>query len=312
MSHSLNTARALLEAKNFDGARKLVNKFLEETPDDIRCWTMRIQIEMKAGCYQEALRICRNVLQQHPDNAVLRELEFDALAFLRRKREAKVAFEKFRADFPSQYIRLRNMQFSLDTLDGNTQKLNRQLNKFERDDIGLSDKRNLGVFYHKTLNVFRAQKLMEDVHPEYPDDLELNKTLAQNSLLLGKLATARKYARTALRLAPGDRHMRTLIFISYVYYLPQFYILNASIMLLNLVVCYFGLAVAAIFGFFASTYAFKAASLFERMTSIVLDAEIFHSIYFFLTFLLSYFLVQYPKYFKFIYETTREVRLKRY
>ncbi|MET1416333.1 hypothetical protein ABVF61_28945 [Roseibium sp. HPY-6] len=312
MTHSLNTARALLEAKNFDGARRLVNEILQKKPDDISCWILRIKIETEAENHKEALRICRNVLKEHPENVVLRELEFDALTHLRRKREARRVFEKFKTDFPEQYIRIRNMQFSLDAVHGKTQQLNKYLGKFDGDDLGPTEKKNIGIYYHKTCNVFRAQEYMTDAHADFPDDLALNKTLAQNCLQLGKLAAARKYARIALRLSPGDRHMRALIAVSYAYYLPQFYLLNAGLMLINLCICYFGVVIGLVFGFLAGIYAFRASDFFERVTSIALNSDVFHGSYVFYGFLLSYFLVQHPKYFKFIYERKREVRLKRY
>ncbi|WP_299477380.1 hypothetical protein [uncultured Roseibium sp.] len=312
MAYSLNTARALLEAKNFDGARRLVNEILEKKPDDISCWNLRIKIESEAENYKEALRICRDVLRQHPENVILREWEFDALAHLRRKREAKKVLEKFKADFPDHYGRIENMQFCLDALRGKTQKLSKYLENLGDNDLDPEEKLNLGLFYHKTCNVFRAQQYMVDAHPFYPDNFELNKTLAQNSLQLGKLATARKFAHLALRLSPGDRHMRALIAVSYIYYMPQFYLLNAVVMLVNLANSYFGLLLAVPFMLFVGIVGFEAHIFIIKIINIFLNFELLNGRYLFYGFLFSYFFIQYPDYFKFVYERKKEVKLKRY
>ncbi|MEM9633051.1 MAG: tetratricopeptide repeat protein, partial [Pseudomonadota bacterium] len=170
MTQSLNTARALLKAENFDGARRLVNEFLEKEPDDIDCWILRIQIEMKAENYKEGLRVCRNVLQKHPDNASLRAKEFDALAYLGKKKEARRVYEKFKTDFPHYHGQIESMRHALDALGGQTQRINKYLEEFDLYDLGFSDKRTIGLTYHKVGNVFRAQKYMEEAHLHFFDD----------------------------------------------------------------------------------------------------------------------------------------------
>ncbi|MCV0429039.1 MAG: tetratricopeptide repeat protein [Roseibium sp.] len=312
MTQSLNTARALLTAQNFEGARRLVNEFLEKQPDDIGCWRFRIQIEMEAENYKEALHICRNILQTHPENAGLRELEFDALAYLRKKKEARKAYEKFKTDFPHHHNCIETMQYSLDALDGETQKINRFLDEFDIDDLDFSVIRDFGITYHKMGNVFRAQQYLEKAHSHFFDDYEFNKTLAMNSLQLGRLAKARKYARIALGISPRDRHMWVLIFASYLFYLPQFYIFNAILVLANLVIGLAGIVLGFAFLFLVGIYGYETARFIEKSMSVLLDIEFLSSVYNFYFFLLAYLLVQYPNYFNFLYKRKKEVKLKRY
>lgn len=312
MKRSLNTAIALLEAKNFDGARRLVNELLEEAPDDISCWILRIRIESTKENYKEALRICRDVLRQHPENADLRNLEFETLGCLRRKRDAKKTFEKFKTDFPNDHVRIRDMQLCLDALHGKTWKFIQYMESLGGDEDGPEVKRDLGLLYHKTLDFFRAQRYMTDASAFYPDDLELNKALAQNSLQLGKLALARNYARNALRLSPGDRHMRTLILISYLFYLPQFYVFNILFLIAQMAYCYFGLIISFVILFLLFGTAIDLVIFFERVAGIFVGRETDVSFVLYFVYLFIFLLVQYPDYWKFLYERKSTVKMKKY
>lgn len=312
MTRSLNTARALLKAENFEGARKLVNKALETEPYDLESWCLRVEIECEAEEYEAALRICRNALPEFPESIELRFLEIDALFHLRWKKAVRRAVEKFKIDFPDCHDYIDSMEGGLDALAGRTDKLNKYLDGFDADALDMNDKREHGMLYHKTGSMYRAQPLMEAAHPYFPEDLELNKSLAMNSMLLGKLATARKYARIALRLKPGDRHMRVLIVASYLYYYPVFYIFNALMSFFCLVNSYLGVlgGVAALI--FATIYARYATDFLEGAIAILIGNDVILRFDMYYVFVFIFILVQIPGYLGFLYKTKQNVKLERY
>ncbi|MEM9635666.1 MAG: hypothetical protein AAGA50_30360, partial [Pseudomonadota bacterium] len=90
------------------------------------------------------------------------------------------------------------------------------------------------------------------------------------------------------------------------------YILNAVLVLTNLVNSLVGVVLSLVFLFTIGIYGFETARFIEKSISIFLNIEFISSSYVFYAFLLLYLLVQYPDYFKFLYRRKREVKLKRY
>jgi len=227
VSAELNTARALLRAENFEGARRIVRKALDENPDNLRAWELRIEIEMEAGDFKQALELTRRVLADHPDNVPVRELEFHALARLRKKREAKRVFEQFRADFPFMTNRIEVMTMTLDSLSERVKKVSESLNKYSESSTDPESIRGFGIAHHRVNDLWTARRMMQEAHTHFPDDAELNAARATNYFQLARPALARKYARLALANNPADRRMAFLKKISWVMYFPPFYLLSA-------------------------------------------------------------------------------------
>ena len=72
---------------------------------------------------------------------------------------------------------------------------------------------------------------MDEVHPKFPNDAELNTAMASNYFQLAQPAKARKYARLALAADPTDRRMSFLIKASWVMYFPPFYFISVVLLL---------------------------------------------------------------------------------
>ena len=229
MTASINTARSLLSAKNYNGARRMVQEMLENEPENMMAWILRIEIEMEAGEFKQALEYSRQVLSSHPDKVAIREQELLALMRLRKKKEAKQVFEKFKTDFPHNRHEIQTLQMGITALEGNSRKLRSTLEAFDDNNSNPYLKRSLGISYHNINDMFRAQKLMEEAYPHFPDDEELGVALAANSFQINRPATARKFARATLAHSPANKQMRNIIPFSYTLYFPYFYILNAII-----------------------------------------------------------------------------------
>jgi len=228
---SLNTARALLQAKNFEGARRIVRKALEENSANLNAWELRIEIETEAGNKKEALSLARQILADHPDSASLRIAEFEALVRLRKKREAKKTRDRFKEDFPHLTNRIDTMDLQLDASSGKTKRVSKKLREYAENSYGLDSKKDLAIAHHRIDDIFRARQLMDAVHPEFPNDAELNAAMAANYFQLARPATARKYARLALAADPSDRRMALLIKASWLMYFPPFYFMTVILMI---------------------------------------------------------------------------------
>lgn len=223
---SFNTARALLKAGNYESARRIVRKALDEDPKNLKAWELRIEIEAAAGKKKEALALARQILADHPDSASLRIAEFDALIQLRKKREAKKTRDRFKEDFPYLTNRIETMNLQLDASSGKTRRVSDKLREYAEHSYGLESQKDLAIAHHRIDDIFRARHLMDEIHPEFPDDAELNAAMASNYFQLLRPATARKYARLALAADPTDRRMSFLIKASWLMYFPPFFIVS--------------------------------------------------------------------------------------
>lgn len=223
---SFNTAQALLKAGNFESARRIVRKALDENPNNLRAWELRIEIETQAGEHKEALKLVRQVLTDHPDSAPLRKAEFSALMSLGKRREGKKTRDRFKEDFPflTNYIEMMNLQ--LDAHSGNTKKVAGKLQEYGEHTYGAESLKNLGIAHHRIDDIFRAKRMMNESHAEFPNDPELNAAIATNYFQLARPGTARKYARLALAADPANRRMSLLIKASWLMYFPPFFCLT--------------------------------------------------------------------------------------
>jgi len=226
MSGDLNTARALLRAENFEGARRIVGKALEDSPNNLRAWNLRIEIEMDAGEFKEALALTRQLLADHPDDVLLREAEFYAVARMRKKREAKRIFEQFRKDFPFQEGKIKPMNMVLDSLSERMKQVSDTLREYAEYATDPQSVKQLGIMHHKVNDLWIAQRMMLEAHPHFANDAELNAALATNYFQLARPGTARKYARLALASDPTNRRMALLIKATWLQYWPPFFLMT--------------------------------------------------------------------------------------
>lgn len=318
MLNSFNTARALLEADNFEGARKEINKFLDNNPDDFSAWFFRIEIEKKSKNFKDGLELCRTLLAKYPDNFRLRETEFHLLINLGKKRDAKKVLANIKADFPSHGHDLETLGVILDNAHGRFDKVRGLMETFT--DEGMSDyqKRSVGIAHHKLHDLYRAQRLMKEAHSSFPNDFELNATLATNSFQILRPATARKYARLALLDKPIDRRMRFLITASYLLYFPPFFMLG--------IFCLFFLHITSVIGAslwgqllslpFCLLLLFTFSnlnSLWYEIITVLLhyDVDTYRSI-FTIGFIVIYFLLTMPGLFDKFFKSSKNLKLKKY
>ena len=228
---SLNTARALLKAENFDGARRIVRKALDEDPKNINAWQLRVDIEIEAKQPKEALKLVRQILAENPQNAGLRNSEFEALMKAGKKREARKIRDRFKTDFPFLSHRIELMDLQLDAASGKTKSVSKKLQEFSSENDNPIILKDLGIAHHRIDDIFRARRMMDQAHPEFPNDPELNAAMATNYFQLARPGTARKYARLALAADPSNRRMALLIKTSWLMYFPPFFLLSLMLAL---------------------------------------------------------------------------------
>ncbi len=313
MAAHLNSARAMLSAKNFPAARRMVREALDKNTDDLAAWNLRIEIEMEDKAYKEAIRLSRLILERHPTNLGLREKEFFAVAQVRKKRAARKLAARFKEDFPHATGTIRNMGLTLDSLSENTNRVRDVLEEFSDYITDAEDKKNIGTGYHNINDPIRAQAMLLEAHEELPNDAELNTVLATNSFQLMKPATTRRHARLALQSDPTNRRMRYIIPASYLIYFPPFFVFG-------LVLCCF-FSVQALFGKYAAyacigLYFFFGGILmnlpmaaFQTLTQIpvVPWAKILMIFW-----IVTYVLMSFPQFFDMLFGRKKTVKLKRF
>jgi len=313
MSGELNTARALLRAENFDGARRIVRKALEESPEDLHAWSLRIDIEMEAGEYKEALVIVRQVLAKHPDYISVRESEFFAVARLRKKGEARRLFEKFREDFPQQTVRLETMGMVLDSLSEKTKQLSNKLAKYSAASTNPRSTRDHGITHHRINDLWTAQRLMLEAHPHFPNDAELNATLATNYFQLVRPAAARRYAGLALAANPADRRMAFLKKVSWLIYFPPFFILSVILMVFFSMDRLFGRIPAYVLSFVPYYFLLDFNRIWYSLLIVIAGAEVkFLSTLFTILWIGLFSLAIHPGLYAKVFRPRKSVSLKKY
>jgi tetratricopeptide (TPR) repeat protein len=171
------------------------------------------------------------VLVDHPDSAALRIAEFDVLVKLRKKREARKTRDRFKEDFPYLTNRIEMMDLQLDASAGKTKRVSEKLREYAQNSYGLGNKKDIAIAHHRIEDIFRARRLMDEVHPEFANDAELNAAMASNYFQLARPAKARKYARLALAADPTNRRMSFLIKTSWLIYFPLFYFMTVFMLL---------------------------------------------------------------------------------
>jgi len=313
MSAELNTARALLKAGNFDGARRIVRKALEENPENLWAWNLRIDIEMEAGQYKEALVLARQVLANHPDNVYVREIEFYAIGRLRKKREAKRIFERFSEDFPHQTGRIKTMRMALNSLSERLNKVSQTLREYGETATDPQSVKELGLAHHRINDLWTAQRLLLEAHPHFPNDAELNAALATNYFQLARPATARKYARLALATNPAERRMALLMKASWLQYWPPFFFITVLFMI------YY--AIGSLFGKIASNIAiiviiFTTGKLFDvwyDILNVMTEINIAsYKIIPFLAWIALYTVCMAPDFYSKLFGKKKPVKLKKF
>lgn len=313
MASHLNSARAMLSAKNLPAARRMVREALDKNTNDLAAWNLQIEIEMEDKAYKEAIRLSRQVLAHHPSNADLREKEFFAVVRGGKKRDARKLAARFKEDFPHATGAIRGMDLTLDGLSENTNRVRDVLEEFSGYITDAGDKKNIGTGYHNINDPIRAQPMLLEAHEELPNDPELNTVLATNSFQLMKPATTRRHARLALREDPANRRMRYIIPASYLIYFPPFFIMG-------LVFCCF-FSVQALFGKYAA-YACIGLYVFFGSVLINLPMRVFQTLtqipvvswskILMILWIVTYVLMSFPQYFDMLFGRKKTVKLKRF
>ena len=225
MAASLNTARALFDAQNHEGARREIRKVLKDDPENVSARVLASDIEMDAGNYNAVLDLCKHVLAQHPGEVTARSNEILALLRMNNIRAARKKIKSFETDLPFYQGQIQQLKFALDAKRGRRRRAHSALKKISFNDLA-DGKRSAAIVYHKLGDLYRADALMRECAEEHCDDYEFLAAAAINCLMLCKLSLARRFARRALAVEPRHLNMRLLIIASYLFYFPPFCLLT--------------------------------------------------------------------------------------
>jgi len=267
MAASLNTAKALLDAGNFDSARQIAEELLEELPSFSPFWSFRIQIEMQAENYKAALKITHEALAILPDDYDIRECEFWALLRLKKKKEAAKVYQDYKRDFPHLEKHHKAMSFALNAIKGKASEARKSLNKLIGEPKTPLLKRNFGIALYKVDDAFRAQSLMEQAQPDLPDDVELNTALAINSFLLVRPSKCRKYASQAFALSFNKAHLRFVYWASFLLYLPPVFFMVGVFLVFSVIRAYSAASFAMLFLIVTMFYAADIIQIWSQLIS---------------------------------------------
>lgn len=230
----LNTAKALLEAGNFDGARRKANEALDVDPDDNRAKRLLVEIEFGCENYKRQLELSREFLSTHPNNVEIRLYEFLALSHLKKKSEARKAYNSFKTDFPDHDYYLSQMELVLNALTGETRQTGESVRTRLSEAHSDNEKIDLGLTCLKLGDIFIANRALTEVHDRHPHNFEIVTGLASANFQICKFNEARKFALRALKLDPKNWRLKIFILLSYIAYFPPFLLIVIFLSLFRL------------------------------------------------------------------------------
>lgn len=225
MAASLNTARALLDAKSHRGARREVNRVLQDEPENLAARVLASDIEFDAQNFDKAVQLSRAILADNPMQVTARINEALGLLYSGKTREAAEKVEEFERDLPFMTNHVEQLKFALNANRGKHKEALTALDNFTYSQVS-SDNRNEAIARYQLGDFYVANRLLRESAEKHPDDYKVSATCALSCLSLCKLSLARRYARQALSIEPHNRHMKLLIFMSYLLYFPPFCLLT--------------------------------------------------------------------------------------
>ena len=97
-SEGLGTARALYDAGNTEGAKRILGQLLEKNPDDFFAANLMVDTLQKEGAHTQVLEFCDNWLGKHPNTTGMHLNRFVSLGHLGRKKEMAASLKKLKAE----------------------------------------------------------------------------------------------------------------------------------------------------------------------------------------------------------------------
>lgn len=228
-TEGLGTARALLDAGNIDGAKRILGQLLEKRPDDTLAAKLMIQAHMKQGNAKEALTLCDNWIAQHPNAVGIHVDRFEALAKLGKKKEMASTLKQFEQTFPHHKDAISTMKLYLDAKKGKTNSVRKQIEQELGDVKSPALIRAKALALHQLNDLFEADHYLALAIEHYPTDSKLLAAMAVNRFQLGRLASSRNFAARALALDPTKRPMLLLSRLTWMFYYPGFYLMLIAI-----------------------------------------------------------------------------------
>ena len=219
----LSAAKSLLDAKNHDGAMRRVDAVLEDLPDFTLALGLAVAIEFSRSDYTATLERARTYLAEDPNDPDIRCYEAIALAKLKRRKDAEEALKRFQQDFPDKQRMVDTIATHIHLSAGKQKKALGKLHDLRSSSEGKGELKNIAIALHRIGDLFEAHNQLLEAAKQGPQDYDLAAALASNCLLLGKLSQARRYARMALAMEPGNPTPKRFILLTYFLYFPPFF-----------------------------------------------------------------------------------------
>ena len=227
MAGSLNTAKALLTAGNYAGARRAAKGVLEDDPENASAVLLLIEIDLDAEDYASALKQLELALANQPDNLSLRAKEIEALIRMGKRRRSRLRIKSFQEDFPFMPALVERNDIMFEMKFGSDQRAAKMM---EDGDLDV-DSALKGVLSTNSGRLLEGQRFLNEALAENPTDFATNQHLVINQLLLARPLSARRAARRALREQPGNGRMRWLCYLTYFAYFPPIYLMHVYLAL---------------------------------------------------------------------------------
>ncbi|MDA7967269.1 tetratricopeptide repeat protein [Ruegeria sp.] len=217
------TARALYEAGNTEGAKRILGRLLEKNPDDYLSADLMVETLLNEGEAKAALEYCDNWLSRHPNAVGMHVHRFSALAKLGRKREMASSLQRFQKNFPHEQGSISMMELILDAKKGKQNSVRKRIEEQLGEVHSPELIRVKAIALHNLNDLFEADFYLSQAIEHYPNDAELLSAMATNRFQIGRLASARKFAARSLAADPTKRRMAFLSRMTWLFYYPSCY-----------------------------------------------------------------------------------------
>lgn len=224
MSRPAAVAQSFLKAGNLEAAEREALAVLERAPHDRDALEVLIEVALDNRDPARALALADGWVAREPDCPRAHQSRILALCRGRRKRQARQALDRYKADFPNDTKGYDGMWLGMETAFGGSEAVIKKVAGLRRthgpqqpfDEVEALAKSRAG-------QLIGASRAADRVLKSNPLDLRALNIKATNAFRLCRLSQARALARQIRQLEPRKAaSANELICASYAAYFPPF------------------------------------------------------------------------------------------
>ncbi len=219
-------AEAMHRAGSYKRAKELCKEILEKEDDNLDAFQILFQIHMDEKNYAKAHAACNWRLERVPECVEAHMLKLLPLGHWKSKKEATELIENIRHRFGDRPFHLEQSEILYSHFFKPSSHTMWLLNKAR--DQGMIDPDFLDEIENyeraKSGQIFGSQKLLTEALQKNPEDYDTVFSLAVTRFYVGRLFSAIKLSRQAMRLKPHRAaECKEVIFASIVGLIPMFW-----------------------------------------------------------------------------------------